>query len=259
MTGGQYKLQCNIWFALFVRELQIRAANSGFGYFWIVSEPALHVAVLAAVFGQHLSGVAGGVPFMPFALLGVLGYRVFRMVVERMMTVMDAYASVMTYPQVLPVDLLIVRFFYETMVTLALIFIFGFASWVRYPDTVTFPNPWLFISGLYLLYIFSFGIGVLSFVAKQLLPVPAKFIPAVTRDLYFISGVFFYLGGVPKWVADILWWNPLLHAIDMLREGSLKGFSSPTSLSYLALCSLVSLLLAVCVYFVTRHKVSGRV
>lgn len=259
MSSTGAKLQWNIWFALFLRELQARAANSTFGYLWIVSEPALHVGVLMLVFGQHLSAVAGNVPFMPFALLGVLGYRIFRQSVERVMAVMDQYAAVMVYPQVLSADLLVVRFFYESLVSSVLLVLFGGICWLLYPHTVTFPNAWLFLSALYLLSVFAFGLGVCAFVARQLLPTPAKFIPALTRDLYFVSGVFFYLGGIPAWAADVLQWNPILQAIDMLREGALQGFSSPTSLGYLALCALCSLLLGVSLYFVNRHKVSGRV
>lgn len=249
----------NIWFALFLRELYARANNSVFGYVWIVAEPAVHVAVLLAVFGSHTHSLSAGMPFPPFALLGVLGYRVFRQVIERMMSVMEMYAAVFVYPQVFPIDVLLMRFAYEVLVVLALFVIFVAFAAVVYPASVVFPNPLLALAAFAALAVMSLGLGIMAFVLKQVMPKAAKLIPALTRDIYFVSGVFFSLDTLPTWAEKLLWWNPILQTIDMLREGILEGFLSPTSLGYVTLCALVSLSLGSAVYFAFRHKVRGRV
>jgi capsular polysaccharide export protein len=249
----------NIWFALFLRELYARANNTVFGYVWIVAEPALHVAVLLMVFGLHGHSLSGGLPFAPFALLGVLGYRVFRQVVERMMSVMDMYAAVFAYPQVFPIDVLLMRFVYELLVVLALFVLFVAVAAFFYPEAVVFPNPLLAVGSFLALATMSMGLGMMAFVLKQMMPKVAKLVPAFTRDLYFISGVFFSLRTLPAWAEKILWWNPVLQSIEILRQGILQGFSSPSSLGYLSLCALVSISLGSAVYFAFRHRVRGNV
>jgi ABC-type polysaccharide/polyol phosphate export permease len=249
----------DIWFALFLRELYSRANNTVFGYVWIVAEPALHIAVLLAVFGVHGRSLSNGLAFAPFALIGVLGYRVFRQVVERMMSVMDTYAAVFVYPQVFPIDVLLMRFAYEVLVVLALFALFISIARFLYPQAVTFPNIPLAVAVFVVFAVMSMGLGMMAFVLKQMSPKVAKFVPALTRDIYFISGVFFSLGTLPTWVENILWWNPILQTIDILREGILRGFSSPTSLGYVTLCSLVSISFGSAVYFAFRHRVRGRV
>ena len=249
----------NIWFALFLRELYARANNTVFGYVWIVAEPALHIAVLLAVFGVHGRSLSNGLAFAPFALIGVLGYRVFRQVVERMMSVMDTYAAVFVYPQVFPIDVLLMRFVYEVLVVLALFVLFISIAVFFYPQSVTFPNIPLAVAAFVVFAVMSMGLGMMAFVLKQMSPKVAKFVPALTRDIYFISGVFFSLSTLPGWAEHILWWNPILQTIDILREGILRGFSSPTSLGYVTLCSLVSISFGCAVYFAFRHRVRGRV
>jgi capsular polysaccharide export protein len=249
----------NIWFALFLRELYARAHNSIFGYIWIVAEPALHVGVLLAVFGRHGHQLAGGATFAPFALLGVLGYRIFRQVVERMMSVMDLYAPVFVYPQVFPIDVLLIRFAYELLVVVVLFLMFVGIATFAYPGTISFPNVPLALGAFAVFAMMSMGLGMMAFVLRQVSPKISRFVPALTRDLYFISGVFFSLSTLPSWAAKMLWWNPILQTIDMFREAILTGFSSPTSLGYVSLCGLISVALGSSVYFAFRNQVRGRV
>jgi capsular polysaccharide export protein len=249
----------NIWFALFLRELYARANNTVFGYVWIVAEPALHIAVLLAVFGVHGRSLASGLAFAPFALIGVLGYRVFRQVVERMMSVMDTYGAVFVYPQIFPIDVLLMRFAYEVLVVLVLFVLFISVAAFFYPQSITFPSIPLAVAAFVVFAVMSMGLGMMAFVLKQMSPKVAKFVPALTRDIYFVSGVFFSLGTLPTWAENILWWNPILQTIDILRQGILRGFSSPTSLGYVTLCSLISISMGSAVYFAFRHRVRGRV
>lgn len=249
----------NIWFALLVRELNSRSQRTVAGYAWLVAEPLLHMLVLMAIFGQHAHLIAGSVEFPVFALIGLLSYRVFRQTVDRLTTLMDSYASVMVYPQILPADLVAARFAYESLLSGALALAFGSILLLVYPETLTFPRPWLFLAAVGLLLALSLGLGVLSFVLRRVAPAASKVIVSATRDLYFVSGVFFSLNSLPYWASDILQWNPLVQALELIREGAIQGYESPASLGYLGLCALTALAAAACIYFNHRDEVSGRV
>ena len=46
-----------------------------------------------------------------------------------------------------------------------------------------------------------------------------RIIPMTMRPILFVSGVFFTAKDLPAAVRDVLIWNPVLHAVEMVRDG----------------------------------------
>jgi len=41
----------------------------------------------------------------------------------------------------------------------------------------------------------------------------------IARPLFLISGVFFTFESLPRAVREVLWWNPLIHLVGLMRSG----------------------------------------
>src|SRR5207244_4083629 len=81
-------------------------------------------------------------------------------------------------------------------------------------------------------------------------------IPILLRPLFFISGIFFPATAVPAHFKSFIMWNPVLHALELMREAMFSDYTSHEgSWSYLFICSSLSLLTGLTVYRYFRIKV----
>ena len=53
------------------------------------------------------------------------------------------------------------------------------------------------------------------------------------RPMMFISGLFFTIEMVPQSYQALLYWNPVLHGVDLVRDAVMYGYTSPASLYYM--------------------------
>jgi len=70
----------------------------------------------------------------------------------------------------------------------------------------------------------SFGrltaiLGLLSETTKRLVPI-------LVRPLFWVSGVFFTVSELPDALRPYLYWNPLLHAVEIMRSGVFLDYES---------------------------------
>ena len=64
-----------------------------------------------------------------------------------------------------------------------------------------------------------------------LVPIWGSIWSIVTAPLFLASGVFFLYEDMPGFAQDILWWNPIMHAVGLMR----RGFYPTYEASYVSL------------------------
>jgi capsular polysaccharide transport system permease protein len=78
----------------------------------------------------------------------------------------------------------------------------------------------------------------------------------IVRFLYFVSGIFYTIDGIPAAVAKILIWNPQIHLITLMRsEVSHERLYPGISLAYPAVVVMAMFLLGLIAERVMRHRV----
>jgi capsular polysaccharide transport system permease protein len=91
-------------------------------------------------------------------------------------------------------------------------------------------------------------------IVSQFVPAIRSFVRLPMRLLYFLSGVFYLPDMLPPFARDILWWNPILHAIALFREGYYEVYDSIIlDVNYLFAWALASLLVAFSVQRAARR------
>ena len=211
--------------ALLLREIKTRFGAYRLGIVWALVEPLTHVVVLSLIFGIRSRTAPGAVEFPIFLATGIIPFVMFRGIVMRAMTAVEANRALFTYAQVKPFDTLIARFILEVMIysVVFLIFMVG-AGWVGFDVAV--QDPLVVLLVFLALGLFGLGFGALACVLNDALPDVAQIVPIVLRPLYFISGIFFSVEVIPAEYRGWLLWNPVLHALELIRGHYFRGIET---------------------------------
>lgn len=239
--------------ALMFRELLMRFGVYRLGLLWALIEPAAHVGVLLFIFGSAARSVLPVEQVIPFAFIGVCAYLAFRSGVERAGGSLESSRALLSFRQVTPAAMVLARSLVEQL-TLTAVLAGGLAI-LSASVGLPWANPSLFFAAFACLSLLVWGCGLMVAVAVSFFPSVRKVIGFAMRGLYLVSGVLFPLTVLPRQWAEVLSWNPLLQAIEMMREGVLGRASHPSvSLPFLALCAVASVFLGLALMRVLHRE-----
>ncbi|WP_240517548.1 ABC transporter permease [Paracoccus salipaludis] len=85
------------------------------------------------------------------------------------------------------------------------------------------------------------GAGLVDFLMMRF-PVWERAWSILSRPLFLMSGIFYTYELMPKVVQDVLWWNPVLHLVGLMRRGIYVVYPADyVSESYVIAVSLLTL------------------
>lgn len=245
---------CRVLHALLLREIKTRFGAFRLGVVWALAEPLAHVVILSVIFGIRSPTTAQGVEFPVFLATGIIPFLLFREMVTRGMTAITSNQSLFSYRQVKPLDTLVARFILEIVIYSAVFLVFmAGAGWLGFDVSVGDPLTLLLV--FLALGLFGLGLGALACVLNTALPDAAQVVPIILRPLYFISGIFFSVEAIPAEYRGWLLWNPVLHALEIIRGAWFHAidthYGSPL---YLALWTGGALSLGLLTFHVHRYR-----
>jgi capsular polysaccharide transport system permease protein len=236
--------QWRVVYALIIRETRTRFGDSILGYGWALLEPILHIAMLSAAFAILMQGRPPiGTQFFVFYYTGLIPYHVFVHSSGSMTYAVTGNRPLLQLPLVKTFDVILARGLLElaTDVIVAAV-IFGGVLAVGVGHL---PADFAGLAtALGLVWLFACGWGFINAVLYAWWKSWDKIWNQTARILYFCSGIFYVPGMMPRWIRDILSWNPLLHGIDWFRSSFFEDYE-PFWLdrAYLALAAGLTLLL----------------
>ena len=211
--------------ALTLRETRSRYGNSKLGFFWALFEPAAHVAVFMAIF----SGLGRSAPIGNntglFILTGIMPWLLFSNIVSKVMAGLAANKALLGYPQVMPMDITISRIILEFS-SLVIVFIIFLAILINTGTPIRIDNFIELMKAVGLFVLLGTGVGLINASIIHTTPAYANIYSAISRPLYFMSGVFFTASFLSPAAFSILGYNPLLHLSDWFRSAFYTSFES---------------------------------
>ncbi|WP_237057900.1 ABC transporter permease [Microbulbifer sediminum] len=243
-----WQIQRDVVHALLVREMKTRFGKWRLGYAWVLLEPAMHIMVLAFIFSFMGREFYPGIPTVLFMLGGIGPFLFFSHCFQKSLAAVESNRGLFNYRQLRPFDAVITRVLLEFSIYLfSMVALLAILAW--FGVSATF-NDFLLLVAVNLLYLgFCLGLSLALCVAGEKYPEAAKFGPMIVRPLYFMSGVFFSLEQIPEEYHPYLSWNPLLHVIELTREGLFASYHGMfANLPYLAFSSLAMLAFGLLVY-----------
>ena len=206
--------------ALILREIATTYGRSPGGYVWALADPILGVALLTLVF-QHALGNTNpllGTSFPLFYASGYLPFQMYHDISNKTAQSLRFSRPLLAYPAVTFVDALIARLILNGVlhVIVFTVLVGGIAIVQRIPLVL---DVGVVLHALGLTVLLGAGIGTLNCFLIMRFPVWERAWSILTRPLFLMSGIFFTYELMPSVVRDVLWWNPVLHIVGLMRRG----------------------------------------
>ncbi len=219
-------IQLQVVYALLLRETKTRFGASNLGYIWALIPPAAWIGMFAGMY--RLSGhrmAPPGTSVLGFLVTGIVPFLAFRETATRCLYAVDSNKGLLFYPQVRPLDLVIARVILEGATNLLLMALFmGGLALYEGPPRINSLLEVLIGFGLTTglgaaLGLFCCSLGVYSRTVERVFSI-------VMRMIFWTSALFHPVESLPKSVRDILLFNPVAQAIELVRDGWFPSYDA---------------------------------
>ena len=223
--------------ALMMREMATSYGRSPGGYLWAVLEPLGAVAILTLLFSMAFPTPPIGKSFALFYATGFLPFALFNDMSRKVAGAIKFSRPLLSYPAVTYVDALLARFVLTLLTHLVVATIVLGGIMALFEPTAR-PDLPVVILGFLVAGLIGFGVGVFNCYVMTDFPVWERAWWVLTRPLFMISGIFFTYDNLPPLGQEVLWFNPLIHAVGLVRDGFYLTYDgSYLSLLYVLLFS----------------------
>lgn len=206
--------------ALMLREISTTYGRSPGGYIWALADPILGIGLLTLVFqvamGQNRPLI--GTSFPLFYASGYLIFQMYHDIANKVAVSLRFSRPLLAYPSVTFVDALFARLILNMMthIIVVAVVISGILFFSRLPMVMDVAT---ILHALGLTTLFAAGLGTMNCFLFMRFPVWERAWSILSRPLFLMSGVFFTYELMPNMVRDVLWWNPVLHLVGLMRRG----------------------------------------
>lgn len=216
-TRTPWEIQRSVLFALILRELRTRAGKNWVGVLWTLAEPLAQTLLLISVFGILRHVASANMEFPVFLISGMMPFFLFRTLAQRLTEAIDTNRGLFSYRQVKPIDTVVARGLFESMLWLAVfILTVGIMAWYGL-DAIP-KQPLELMGAVSLAAALGFGLGLMMAVLTHDRPRLRTLVRMAYFPLYFVSGVIFSVASLPAVYQRWLLWNPLLHVVELSRN-----------------------------------------
>jgi len=235
--------------ALVLREMATTYGRSPGGYLWAIAEPVGAIAILTLIFSVMLRAPALGTSFPLFYATGFLPFAMFTLQSARIGSALSYSKALLAYPAVTFVDALLARFLLALVTNLLVtaLVLSGVIVLFDLHVLVDFPTV---IEAMAMAALLGAGVGALNSYLSLAFPVWDRAWGILTRPLLLLSGILWVFEDLPRFARDILWWNPLVHVIGLMRRGIYSTYdaayvSAAYVIGFALVCMLAGLALLV--------------
>lgn len=244
-TPGEWIVEHGeIILALAKRDLKTRFSQNFFGYSWTFVAPLVWIAATYGMFyflGRKSPIYADTITFI---VSGLIPYASFRYVINSMGRVAGTTRPLLIFPTVTREHAAIAGALVEYGNMLILAVIMMAINYVAFGNFELDDFP-MWIEGLTLAWLLGVAYGYFFVVISRDDPTLFQFGVVILRPSYFISGVFFVPNELRGDVLAVLTWNPLMHAIEIARDGMLFHYTSHVAdAGYVLACAAAMLAVA---------------
>ncbi|EAI3914381.1 ABC transporter permease [Campylobacter lari] len=251
----------NVIHALFFRELKTRfGINKYLGYFWVIGEPMMVILVITSIITLirefHHQIMPEGVSIFLFLAVGIIPFFMFRSIITQLLNGIGSNLTLFAYKPIRPIHVFIARALLEFCIYFTIfICVMFLAGWFLHMQVI--PKHFLEVMfSLFLLVVFGFAMGMCFAIAGHFAEPLKMALGYLNAVLYWTSLVVFPIWIVPKPILDILYYNPLLHIMELLKYNFFQNYPLLDDYNYYypIACLSVILFLGLFFYYFTREK-----
>jgi capsular polysaccharide transport system permease protein len=238
-------------FALVLREMSTQFGRSAGGYLWALLEPLGGITLLSVAFGLALRAPPMGTSFVLFYATGIVPFTMFNTMSRAVSTAIASNRGLLTYPVVTLLDAVIAKFILNLLTQLAVAVLLFLGILLFYGLHINLDLG-AASGSLALAALLGLGIGTLNCVLFGFFPTWRNVWSVLTRPLLILSGVLFNYESMPPHFQHVLWWNPLVHVVALMRAGFYSTYQ-PHFVDYPYVFAIALSTFAVGAYLLRRH------
>lgn len=233
-TRTPWQITKSVWWALYVRETLQRTMSDRLGWFWLFFQPILIILVIVIIrfYAMQRVRTIDGADFIPWIIVGLIAFQVFRETMLRSMGAIDANRQLFSYRQVKPIDPVFIRCFVEGNLN-SFIFLLFILSSLLMEFSLIPHNPAGALLVWISLWLMGVGCGLILSVSTVIFPETKKIVPVSMMPLFLLSGVIFPINFVPPQLIEYLLYNPVLHGIEIIRSLFFESYNPVKGVSYI--------------------------
>jgi capsular polysaccharide transport system permease protein len=213
--------------ALVLRDMRTRFGLGYLGFLGSFVVPFVHIGVIVAI--NYVLGrvVPVGTDALLYLSLAILPFILFIYTARQMLQAITANRPLFHFPRVKMIDSLIARSVVEIVgaVVMAVVVL----AVLHLGETPFRPASWsTFLAGLVASVAIGFSLGLVFATLAALTTVSIVLFIGVAMVFWGLSGAFFIPDMIPEPYRSWLWYNPLLHATELVRVGYYSEYASQT-------------------------------
>ena len=216
-------IQFRVVGAIVLRDLRTRFGRTAFGSLIFVAWPLTHLCFIMAAFLLARRTLPIGTDPAVFVGTGVLPYILCFYPARMIMFALFQNKPLLGLPAVKAPDIILSRCIVEVTAAFWVTALFFLGLYLFGVDVIPHRPNDAVLAILATVYL-GFALGWLG--AVMYAAVRAWIVVQIgwLLGMYFTSGVFFIPTALPERIRNILWYNPLLHAVEWLRSAYYDGY-----------------------------------
>jgi ABC-type polysaccharide/polyol phosphate export permease len=232
-------VQLRVIHALLIREMLTRFGRHNIGFLWLFVEPMLFTLGVTALWTFSGFHRESSIPIVAFAVTGYSSVLVWRNMPSRCVGSIEPNLALMNHRHVKVLDVFISRLLLEaagaTISFIMLSCLFIAIGWMNPPEDIgTVLLAWGLLAW------FGMALAILLGALSARSEVVEKLWHPAAYLLFPLSGAALVLDAVPKSVQDVLLLLPMVHGVELLREGYFGSMvRSHYDISYMATACLL--------------------
>jgi capsular polysaccharide transport system permease protein len=207
-----------VLFALLMREMTTRFGRSAGGYLWALIEPVGFIALLSLAFSQIAHSPPVGRSFPLFYATGYIAFSFYNDIAALTGRSVHVNRPLLNYPAVAALDTVLARFLLQVLTGLAVASLVFAGILAIFADPVHLKAVPLMLS-FALGALLGLGVGLVNCSLFALSKSWELAYGVISRPLFLVSAVFFTFESLPAAAREVLWWNPLIHLVGLMRKG----------------------------------------
>ncbi|MDT8853524.1 ABC transporter permease [Paracoccaceae bacterium Fryx2] len=206
--------------ALMLREMSTTYGRSPGGYLWTILEPVGGIALFTLVMtlGLRIRTPMLGINFPLFYATGILTLMLYQRGSGVVASAITFSSALLSYPGVTYLDAILARFFVNLLTYLVISYLVFGGILLLFETRAILDVPSIMLA-LGLAALLGLGVGSLNAYLFPTFPLWDTVWGILTFPLFLLSTVIFTYESLPPDGQAILWYNPLVHIIGIMRRG----------------------------------------